>query len=81
MPSYEPRAINRYRVIPRIWKSWTEEEKNHFNKLFAFAWFHREHFTETVVPYGEWWTICHRMAMYSVNVHRRGRAAKYRVWT
>lgn len=72
----EPRARNLYGLI-----NWTrlkgEEERHHFNKVYASLFFNKEEFTSIDIPMEEWDLMCKKIALKSSLILRRGKSLKY----
>lgn len=72
----EPRARNIYK-LPNWVRLKGEEERHHFNKMYATLFFHREEFLDEEMPIEKWDLICKRIALKSALLLKRGKSLKY----
>lgn len=73
----EPRARNKHKVSPLIWRKWKEDERVHFNKVYDFATLHPEMFVDTKLTLEEWRRCCYNFAILSTDIMKRGKDVQY----
>ena len=73
----EKRAKNKTRVPRRVWGTFSEEERIHYNKLYDYICLHQEAFLDTKVGVEEWRRMARKIAGVSAEILRRGKLTGY----
>ena len=73
----ERKAKNTYKVTPKVWRTWSEEERLHHNKVYDYVTLRKEEFTDKDFFLEEWRTLARKVSILSAEILRRGKLAGY----